>query len=242
MLDILKRACRHPFDYSGVRRTTTLTFERKIQESDSIYSFIFSAEELPSWQAGQHSIYAFVDKKVDGKSWRPFSVASAPHEKQIRIGTNLPEPHSDFKQKLMELEPGEKIKMHGPFGEFYVRDHMKQIVGVAGGIGITPFRAIIADLSHKKSPVKLTLIYSTKNRKYTYKEELEEWRSQNPNIEIIYTETPDEVNAELSKQVELHHNSAHYFIAGPPGMISALKSGLKEKAIRNVVNDPFKGY
>ena len=242
MLDVLTRASRHPIAYSGFFRTTDLRFRERIQESESIYSFIFEADSLPKWRAGQHSVFTLPDQKVSGKTWRPFSVASAPHEGVIRIGTIVPETPSNFKQKLMGLAAGDTVRMHGPYGEFFLKPHMKNIVGVAGGIGITPFRSIISDLAHNKSDTKVTLIYSAKDDLYTYKSDLENWQNQNPNIKIVYTKTAEEVNAELSVLASNHQNNAHYFLSGSPGMIGALRKNLLNKGIRKIVNDPFKGY
>jgi ferredoxin-NADP reductase len=122
----------------------------------------------------------------------------------------------------------------------YVKPTMKQIVGIAGGIGITPFRALIKAIASGTTNTKLTLIYSAVGS-HTYKSEFET-TLVHPNIEIIYTSTPEEVNEALEKQVALHQNNAHYFISGSPRMIEALKTTLLAKRIRNIVNDSFKGY
>jgi len=244
MLDVILRACRHPISYSGIRRITTLTFKEKIHEVGDIYSFIFTAEKLPDWRAGQHSIFTIPGRPIEDKTWRPFSIASAPHENEIRIGTIVgPEP-SSFKHHLSTLNPGDKVRMFGPYGELYVNKKMRHVVGVAGGIGITPFRSIMADLAHAPTSTKLTLIYSARVDQHVYKAELEKWRSQNPNLEVIYTTTPEEVNSELTKQVERHKNAAHYLLSGPPKMIEALRDNLYKSGIarNHVLNDPFKGY
>ena len=243
MLDVITRACRHPLDYSGVLKVRELQFKEKVSEGNGVYSFIFTADKLPEWQAGQHAIFSMPDKKVTGKTWRPFSVASAPHEGVIRIGTIIPPEPSSFKYHLSNLELGECIRMYGPFGELYVRPQTKNVVAVAGGIGITPFRSILADLAHKHRDVQLTLIYSAKES-YTYQTELEEWTSKNKNLNIIYTHTPEEVAAELEKQTSLHKNTADYLLSGAPGMIIALRKQLDSLNINKarVLNDPFKGY
>lgn len=252
MLDIISRACLHPIDYSGVFKITDLSFKERVQEHDNIYSFTFTADKLPTWKAGQHAVFALPGQLVknlrsDGRSeknWRPFSVASAPHEGIIRIGTTIPSPSSNFKQQLLSLSAGKKIRMHGPFGELYIRPGMKKIVGVAGGIGITPFRSIFCDLALNKTDVSLTLIYSARNQSYTYRSELEDYCAKNPNLHIIYTEGAEEVNRKLLEQVSIHGNDASYFISGAPGMITALRQSLRERDIQSkkIFNDPFKGY
>jgi NAD(P)H-flavin reductase len=123
----------------------------------------------------------------------------------------------------------------------YIKPRVEHIVGVAGGIGITPFRALIkAIASGSIVDTKLTLIYSAVGI-HTYKNEFDTALAH-ANIEIMYTSTPEEVNEALQKQVTLHQNNTHYFISGSPRMIEALRKTLLEKRIRNIVNDSFKGY
>lgn len=243
MLDVFSRAWRHPIDYLGITRITALEFQERIQETDTIYSFIFSAPKLPAWKAGQHAIFTLPSKRVEGKTWRPFSVAAAPHENVIRIDTIIsPEP-SSFKQNLMSLQPGDPVRMFGPYGELYLRPRMKKVVAIAGGIGITPFRSIIAVMAHKGSNIAFHLIYSAK-AEHVYQADLEKWKAKLPNLEITYTATSDEVNAALEKEITKDDNNTHYLLSGAPGMIEALCQSLLDHGIKqdHILHDPFKGY
>lgn len=244
MLDVITRALLNPLDYIGVTKINKLTFKEKIQESEEVYSFIFASDKLPVWKAGQHAIFTLPGKKVTEKTWRPFSVASAPHEGEVRIGTILSPTPSSFKQNLLILKPGEKVRMFGPYGELYIRPKMKKVVAVAGGIGITPFRSIIADLTNKQSDVSLTLIYASSNENYTYKNELDNWASTNKNVSIIYVTGAEEVYKSLEEEINKHKNEAHYFISGAPKMIAGVRESLLKNNIdkKQIFNDPFKGY
>lgn len=241
MIDVLLRALRDPLDYIPVLNRRTLVLQEVIQESGDIYSFIFKPVLPCVWKAGQHGIFFFPQTKIEGKWWRAFSIASSSHEGVIRISTIIKENPSDFKKNLKALPIGGKMSMHGPFGEFHTSQKISRIIGIAGGIGITPFRALIKDISlgvilH----TQLTLIYSAQGE-HTYKNEFES-QLKHPAITIIYTSTPEEVNSQLSAQVQEHSNSASYFVSGSPGMIGAIRKTLKEKGIRHIVNDSFKGY
>ncbi len=170
-------------------------------------------------------------------------MASAPHENVIRIGTIIsPEP-SSFKQNLMSLQPGDPVRMFGPYGELYLRPSIKKIVAVAGGIGITPFRSIIANMADKGDPIDFHLIYSAK-AEHVYQADLERWKAKLPNLKITYTATADEVASELEKQVALERNTAHYMLSGAPKMIEALRGQLQSLGVtaNNICHDPFKGY
>lgn len=241
MWDVITRALRHPFDYAPIINRQTLQLQQRIQESEDIYSFIFTPSRPLRWKAGQHGIFYFPGTLFAKRFWRAFSIASSSQEGVVRISTIIKPEHSDFKQRLLSMQIGETIFMQGPFGEFHTSNRISRIVGIAGGIGITPFRALIKDIASGIIPeTHLTLIYSAIDS-YTYKDEIDAL-AQHPSIEIIYTHTPDEVNKALDAQIQLNGNSASYFISGSPGMIGALRKACKEKGVRRIVNDPFRGY
>ena len=242
MIDVLKRAVRHPLDYHRVLYTTTLIFKEKIEEQPGVWSFIFIPTRPVTWLAGQHAIFSMPGRKVSGKTWRPFSVASSMHEGVIRIGTNLPPTPSDFKQKLAALAPGDTIRMHGPFGEFHASKKPDVIVGVAGGIGITPFRALAYEIAHGHLPTtSLHLIY-TARALHTYEDELAKWCTMTNQLTVEYVQTPEEVDAALTAAIAKHKNAARYFLSGAPAMITSLIAKCRAQGITRIVNDPFKGY
>jgi ferredoxin-NADP reductase len=240
MFDVIVRALRDPLDYLPVINRRTLLLQEIHQESEDMYSFIFKPKKPFTWKAGQHGIFMFPRTKVEGKFWRAFSIASSSQELVVRISTIIKDEPSDFKKKLKAMQVGDEFLMHGPFGEFHTSNKISRIIGIAGGIGITPFRALLKDIaSGVITHTNITLIYSALT--YTYKEELDQL-SNHPYITIIYTTTPEEVNAELEAQIEKVGNSASYFISGSPGMIGAIRKKLKGAGIRHIVNDSFKGY
>lgn len=242
MFDIFLRACRNPVDYGKIVNCNHLTFLSKRNLGQGTFEFNFQCKKGYKWQAGQHAIFTIPDQKITGKSWRVFSVASAPHENIIKIATIISDTPSDFKQKLMNLAVGEKVHMHGPIGEFYLTKRMKKVIGIAGGIGITPFRSILAEVADGKHPnTNIELIYAGKDNFWAFEEEIRNW-SQLQNVIIHFVNTPDEVNSTLDNLVNTYKNNANYFISGSPGMIGAIKGSLQEKGIKKIINDPFKGY
>lgn len=240
MFDFLLRALIHPADYLSALNKREIIFEGKTDEGDGVYTFTFKPKKPFAWKAGQHAVFTMPEKKISGRTWRPFSIASSPYEQVIKIGTIIKEEPSDFKKHLLSLTPGESIQINGPFGEFHATGKAQQIIGIAGGIGITPFRALAHDVAKGHlSDTKLTLIYSAREE-YTYKFELENW--QNANLKVIYVHTAEEVNTALQEQNEIFGNTADYYISGSPGMIGALRKSCRSMGIKKIVNDPFKGY
>jgi len=132
--------------------------------------------------------------------------------------------------------------MRGPFGEFHLNNTQKHVVAIAGGIGVTPLRAIMIEIANDLHPdVTIELIYAGKNGYFTYHDSCQDF-CQHPNISITYVNTPEEVNAAIDTAVEKYKNTASYYISGSPGMIGAIKKRLRDAHIKRIVNDPFKGY
>jgi NAD(P)H-flavin reductase len=113
---------------------------------------------------------------------------------------------------------------------------------IAGGIGITPMRALFKQMEQHNSR-KAILIYSSKDG-YLFKDELEAIAEKDSNISVIYTINREEMQQKISDEVKAHGPDAYYYISGSPKMIKGTKSDLKEHGVSGsrVVTDPFVGY
>lgn len=114
-----------------------LTFKERYKESENVHTFVFEKGQYVVWKAGQYGLFSITHKKIKNPT-KPFSVASAPAENVVKITTMIRNEASDFKEALLELKQGMKVKMSGPLGSFYLKDDRPALL-IAGGIGITPF-------------------------------------------------------------------------------------------------------
>ncbi len=91
-------------------------------------------------QSGQFFLWRF----LDGKRWRsahPFSLSAAPDGQSLRITVKA---LGDHTAELGDLRPGTRVLAEGPFGVFTERARRREkAVLIAGGIGITPVRALL---------------------------------------------------------------------------------------------------
>ena len=102
---------------------------------------------------------------------RAYSMANYPEEKGIikfNIRIASPPPGQDVPPGLMSswtfgLKPGDKVKVFGPFGEFFAKETDAEMVFVGGGAGMAPMRSHIFD----------QLLRINTNRKITFGMELE---------------------------------------------------------------------
>ncbi len=214
-------------DSLGIFKKRNLNFIESYKELDHIYTFEFEKDNNITWKAGQHGLFQLDDKKIKNPI-RPFTIAAAPSEENIKITTWIDDETSEFKQGLRNLKKGMKIKMSGPVGSFYLKDYRPTIL-IAGGIGITPFRAILKQLDIEGSGDghHITLFYLNSKGTHLFKNELDEI-AQHCSINISYFHTREELNNEVDQFSKTFNNKANYFIAGPKSMIDSTFSNLRK--------------
>jgi predicted ferric reductase len=112
------------------------------REAPDVVSLRITGRNLDRLRA--HAGQFFVWRFLDGKRWRsahPFSLSAAPDGRSLRITVKALGDHSG---KLGELRPGTRVLAEGPFGVFTERARRRdKAVLIAGGIGITPVRALL---------------------------------------------------------------------------------------------------
>lgn len=226
-------------DTLAILKKSELTFLEKKKESEGVYTFLFKKEKDLTWQAGQHGLFTITHKKIKNAT-KPLTVVSAPTEGAVKITTGIGDMPSDFKKALLELEEGMKITMNGPVGSFYLKDDSPALF-IAGGIGITPFRAIVKQLEAEGSKLQklVKLLYLDSGKSYIFKDEFD----QNTSMDVTYLASRDELYQEIDRFNTSYNNNAKYFIAGSKSMVDSIASHLKINGIskRNIKKDAFMG-
>jgi predicted ferric reductase len=90
--------------------------------------------------AGQFFLWRFLDR---GRWWasHPFSLSAAPDGRSLRITIK---DVGDFTGRIGGVAPGTRVVAEGPFGVFTdVVRRRDRVLFIAGGIGITPIRAMV---------------------------------------------------------------------------------------------------
>lgn len=184
---------------------------------------------------------------------RHFSIVNSPNEKKIiRMATRLT--GSGFKKSLNELPIGTQVEIFNFMGEFVLpKNKKKQIVLIAGGIGITPFMSMLSYVTEEKLEYSITLLYANRNRESAaFFKELVEITMKNTRIHAVFTMSEDpewqgeknRIDAELIKKYFPEPKKNTYMIAGPPAMVEAISGELRELKIseKNIVTENFTGY
>ncbi|SRR5258708_4420035 len=223
-----------------------LTLINRKQEVENCFSFIFKPENSLSWKAGQFLHYHLDDPKPDERETnRFFSIAAAPFEENVMLTTKfMPGDGSTFKQDLQKLSLGQTLEVSGPNGSFIVEDPEKKYVFIAGGIGITPFRAILLQLNYEQKPINVTLLYANRNDQIIYQNELDVLNLNNPNFQIHYLIDPQKVDEQTVRSLVPDLKTPIFYISGPEPMVQAIETMLEGMGIEKerVKRDYFPGY
>jgi ferredoxin-NADP reductase len=215
------------------------------QEANDTFSFVFAPEQPLQWKAGQLLRYVLNHPNPDDRGVeRYFSIASAPHEKHVILTTRFAPKSSSFKKALKNLRPGDAIEAHDLEGDFVVEDSKKTFVFIAGGIGITPFRAILLDLDYNKKPLNVQLLYANRDHDFPYRKELDALRGRHPEFRIDYVVSPDRIDEKSIPQLVRDIQKPMLYVSGPEPMVESMDETLKKIGVpeERIKNDFFPGY
>lgn len=211
-----------------------------------------------SFEAGQFIEATLMDPpETDAKGGgRAFTLASAPCQTELVFATRLRD--SAFKRVLRTLPVGGEINIDGPFGSFTLhKDVSRPAVFLAGGIGITPFRSILLQATTDALPHRLFLFYSNRRPEdAAFLEELQGLEKQNSRFTLVATMTESEaarqgwkgsrrrISGEMIRQAVGPFTSPIFYVAGPPGLVRAMQSMLRESGVEadNIRAEEFGGY
>ncbi len=119
----------------------------------SIYVTGRDLDRLPC-RAGQFFLWRF----LAGDGWwraHPFSISEAPNGEWLRLTVKG---RGDDTREIQSLRIGTPVLVEGPYGAFTsALASRSRVLLIAGGIGITPIRAVIEEMA--APPGTLTLIY-----------------------------------------------------------------------------------
>lgn len=223
----------------------TLKLVRKEKVVGDIISFIFEPESPITWEPGQYMHYLLPHEDEDERGHeRWFTNSAAPFEGHVVISTRINEQGSSFKRALNALQPGDEIEADGPEGDFVLEDLDRNYIFVAGGIGITPFRSMLYDAYNKGLKLKVTLLFATRDQDIPFKDELEQFAANNPNMNIEYIVDPKSIDKELLKDRISAVEDPIVYVSGPKPMVKDFAEQLAELGLskENIKTDDFPGY
>ncbi len=221
--------------------TRTLRLQFRSEEDKKKFSF----------KAGQ-----FAEYSVFGEGECTFCIASPP--------TRMDFIECSFKQvgkvtnALRRLNVGDTIGFRGPYGNWFPVEEMKgkNIVFIAGGIGLAPVRSVILNVLDRRTEFgDITIVYGARTvQDLVYKRELNKWQERK-DVKTVVTVDPGGETSDWKGEIGFvptivektapSSKNAVAIICGPPIMIKftlpvMMKLGFEEKNIITTLENRMK--
>ena len=191
-------------------------------------TFVLKADKLAYFRAGQ---YVSVRLQIGGAvTARPYTLAASPAralEGAYEITVKKAQDGFVSDYILANWELGTEVTLSGPEGPFSyepLRDE-KEVVGIAGGSGITPFMSMARSILDGIEDFRLTLLYGSRTRAdILYAAELEEICAATDKVRVVHVLSEEKaegfehgfIDAELIQKYAPENYSL--FICGPRAM------------------------
>lgn len=220
----LWRARRHQFTVSGVA-----------EEAPGIVSLYIRGRDFQYLRAepGQFFRWRFLAR---GLWWQahPYSLSAMPREDLMRITVKA---RGDHSSSLASLRPGTRVIAEGPYGAFTPALSNRRVLLIAGGVGITPIRAMFAALPKRMSKGIILIYRASHPRDIVFRRELD----------AIAADRGARVHYVIGSRAELGYdplsgealarnipglNRYEAYICGPAGMTEAAISSLREVGLK----------
>jgi predicted ferric reductase len=219
-----------------------LRVARVVEEAPGVVSVEIGGVALDRLRArtGQFFTWRFLTRD---RWWEahPFSLSAAPGPDRLRITVKGV---GDYTARLRALRPGTRVIAEGPFGGFTTAARRRRRVAlIAGGVGITPIRALLEDMPG--GPGDIAVVYrALKPEDVILRAELDALAARR-GVELHYVVGDHHDGGLLSPehlQALVPDIAARdVYVCGPPAMTAATRAALDRSGVprRHVVTERF---
>ncbi len=209
-----------------------------------LFRFISAKPNKPlaPFRAGQY-IGLVVDTNGVRTS-RAFSLASSPNQlSYYELGVKLKENGFVSPFLIDNLKVGDVLESTEPLGNLYYNPifHGKNLVFIAGGSGITPFISMLRDISEKKLPFNVWLIFGCLTKQdILFRAELDDIQRRRSNIKVRYILSEPDSNwkgecgfitrDKILNEIETIDNK-YFYVVGNRAMYEFIKEELNALGI-----------
>jgi predicted ferric reductase len=209
-----------------------LRVEAVTEEAPDVVSLRITGRHLDRLgaRAGQFFLWRFLAR---GRWWEshPFSLSAVPDGRALRITVKGV---GDYTRRLGAIRPGTRVVAEGPFGVFTAAARRRErVVLIAGGIGITPIRALCEEMTGD-----IVLIYRViRAEELVFRAELDRLASER-GLVVHYVvgdhRAPGGVrllSAEHLRELVPDLMQREVFLCGPPAMMVAAEKSLEAAGV-----------
>ena len=212
-----------------IKKITQLTETEKL--------FLLS---IDSGRSLGHAPGQFVEVSLFGIGEGPISISSPPaRDNTFELGVRAA---GNLTRALHGLKSGDALGIRGPFGHGFPVENLmgKDLLFVAGGIGLVPLRSMIKySLEHRDAFGRIIILFGARSpQERLFTDELAAWSKRS---DIEFLETVDRsaagwkgnvgVITTLFKKITIEPRKTAVMIVGPPVMYKYALLEVKEKEV-----------
>lgn len=203
------------------------------QLSEDTKNFVFENKDDLEFKPGQY-ISMILDTQ-ERKIRRPYSIASVPG-KNMELCIKII-PNGLASPIINKLKIGDIIEFIGPMGEFIIENKDKNIIFIATGTGVAPFRSMINSLLENNFKKNITLIAGYRNN-ILYDEEFKELEEKYPNFNYKLAISSKGVRVQDKLVID---KNADYYLCGLSPMINSVRALLVKQGIKmsNIIIEKY---
>jgi len=207
---------------------------------------------LDNGQPLGHIAGQFVEVSLLGVGEAPLTIASPPYPSPLPRGRGKGEGENSFEicvraagnltRALHQLAVGDTVGIRGPLGRGFPMEQLagKDLLFIAGGIGLIPLRPLIKQVLQERVDFgKITLLYGTKTpQERVFMADLQDWERRK---DIDYRHTLDRplegwtghvgVVTTFLPELEIDPSRCVVLVVGPPLMYKFVVMGLADKGM-----------
>ncbi|WP_324753334.1 FAD-binding oxidoreductase [Roseovarius sp. Pro17] len=221
-----------------------MTFRLTLKEIEPVtrdtHHLIFDRPDAFEYAPGQ-GVELHLLKDGWEKKGRPFTPVTLPNEPTLEFIIKSYPDHHGVTEQIAKMEPGDEVKMKGPFGA--IADKGPGVF-IAGGAGVTPMIAILRQRLHEHGTLAgSTLVFANKTEADII------WRDKFEAMEGLKTAfVVDEAGASVPQQRidrdylrQFVEPDSHYYLCGPPPMMGAVREALHDLGVEDtqIIEEKF---
>lgn len=204
------------------------------RESANVVSVYVTGRNLEQLRAesGQFFRWRFLNRNLWWAA-NPYSLSAPPRPDLLRITVKISGGHS---AALVHLRPGTRVIAEGPSGAFTAaRRQRRKVLLLAGGVGITPLRALFETLPGARGEV--TLLYRTNTAADVVLREELDAIAVHRGARVRYLTGPpkrganDHLSAQQLQRLIPDLSQHDVFLCGPELMMAAARTGLRQAGV-----------
>jgi ferredoxin-NADP reductase len=212
----------------------------KKKEADEITSLFFKPLKGKEYKyiPGQ---YVNIKPPLTVNHVKSYTISSVPSEKLVCLTVKK---KGETSSALIDLHIGDKLNFDGPYGNFYPDKASKDIVMLAGGIGITPFFSIIKSKLKTDFNGHIILFYSNKrNSRTPFLKDIIKLSKKHPNFKVIFCLTEEKtkqpsvkeytrINKKILSKYLASIDNKCYYVCGSISFVNDIWKILKEIGVK----------